>query len=47
MMKFKIEHNTNNEEEYKAIMCIIKHYEILEKELTKAKGTKPNEANKE
>ncbi len=27
-MKFKIEHSTDNEKEYKAIMDVIKHYEI-------------------
>ena len=27
-MKFKIEHSTNNEKEYQAIMAVIKHYEI-------------------
>jgi len=31
-VKFKIEHNTDNEKEYQAIMDIIKHYEILKKE---------------
>ena len=31
-MKFKIEHNTDNEKEYDAIMDVIKHYEILDNE---------------
>jgi len=31
-MRFKIEHNTNNEKEYDAIMDVIRHYDIEEQE---------------
>ncbi|KKN56645.1 hypothetical protein LCGC14_0569620 [marine sediment metagenome] len=44
-MKFKIEHSTDNEKEYKAIMDVIKHYEIEANSQSNEKPCKDKECD--